>query len=165
MNIFPIQGLTEDRCAYGRTQGVLLPVWNTKECPVSVFHINADDMILSMLMIWFFSKNHIMKAKESVWQKISDLNKPLCHQPCPFSQAGSVTPVLPLQGSMQTRSWVSLRPMRSYICTFDIINFNKNHCGGQSKSNIRGSLPFQISGKWDFVPPSFLCVCGGGALF
>ena len=84
MNIFPIQGLTEDRCAYGRTQGVLLPVWNTKECPVSVFHINADDMILSMLMIWFFSKNHIMKAKESVWQKISDLNYPFAFSHVPF---------------------------------------------------------------------------------
>lgn len=84
MNIFPIQGLTEDRCAYGRTQGVLLPVWNTKECPVSVFHINADDMILSMLMIWFFSKNHIMKAKESVWQKISDLNYPFAISHVPF---------------------------------------------------------------------------------
>ena len=118
--------------------------------------IDANDLIL--LKESYYEGKGVSLAK-NIWPQL-----PFCHQPCPFSQAGSVTPVLPLQGSMQTRSWVSLRPMRSYICTFDIINFNKNHCGGQSKSNIRGSLPFQISGKWDFVPPSFLCVCGGGGV-
>ena len=48
--------------------------------------IDANDLILL--------KESYYEGKGVSLAKISDLNKPLCHQLCPFSQAGSVTPVL-----------------------------------------------------------------------
>ena len=94
MNIFPIQGLTEDKCAYGRTQGVLLPVWNTKDCPASVFQMQ---MIWYCWWWWFdSSQRNVLRRQwsrfgEKIWQ---NLNYPfaISHVPFPSRQCHPCSP-------------------------------------------------------------------------
>ena len=146
MNIFPIQGLTEDRCAYGRTQGVLLPLWNTKDCPASVFQMQ---MIWYCWCWWFdSSQRNVLRRQwsrfgEKIWQ---NLNYPfaISHVPFPSRQCHPCSPPTRIDAN----KIMGLPASQWDLTSAHLISFISIAITVKVKLSPRlGELPFQVSGK------------------